>query len=262
LLAYIRTPEHKGNIFCRSRRLKEALMKWSLLACCLALCGCGDQANTMNNAMTPPQGNATDDSNFIAELSGNMGSTDANGFVPSSYYPSPAAQELAAGRKRDEEAIAREDRWRERVLPTPRNAFPKIGTCYASRIREIVMEHGQVGDAMKPFAPGDEGGAQYDQKWTWEKYPIRDHGRIAIPYNGLISYTNGLRQSFDHGIWRKQEPPAFAHARVGDRVEMCVVELPSRCPPGDFRGIVYRTRDLRTGGVWEESDSQHDCGGQ
>jgi hypothetical protein len=240
-------------------------MKWSLLACCLALCGCGDQANTVNNVMAPPQGNATDQSDILAELSDNSGSTDADGFVTPSYYPSPTARELrelAASRKRDEEAMAREDRWRERVRPTPRNAFPKIGACYASSIRRIIMEHGQVGDAMKPFAPGDERGARYDRKWTWEKYPIRDHGRIAIPYNGMIFYNNGLQQTFDHGIWRKQEPPAFAGIRVGDKVEMCVVELPSHCPPGDFRGIVYRVRDLRTGGVWKESDSQHDCGGQ
>lgn len=108
---------------------------------------------------------------------------------------------------------------------------------------------------------GDEAGAQWDQKWRWERYPIRDHGRISIPYNGYIGYSNGLEQMFGDETWKKQEPPPFANGRVGDKVMMCVVELPSRCRPGAFYGITYRTHDLRTGGAWEAPDSLLDCAG-
>ncbi len=50
-------------------------------------------------------------------------------------------------------------------------------------------------------------------------------------------------------------------SRVGDPVLMCLVELPQDCPPGDDRGKVYTTTNLRTQGSWTLSNSQHSCGG-
>jgi hypothetical protein len=49
--------------------------------------------------------------------------------------------------------------------------------------------------------------------------------------------------------------------RVGDRVKMCLTEVPDECPPGDDRGKVYAVTDLRTGTRWEASVSEHGCGG-
>ena len=54
---------------------------------------------------------------------------------------------------------------------------------------------------------------------------------------------------------------AVVHSRVGDPVRICLVELPKDCPPGDERGKIYRTTNLRTGKHWEMPDSQHMCGG-
>ena len=36
---------------------------------------------------------------------------------------------------------------------------------------------------------------------------------------------------------------------------------PSPCPPGDKRGRVYKTTNLRTKGSWTLPDSEHSCGG-
>ena len=70
-----------------------------------------------------------------------------------------------------------------------------------------------------------------------------------------VSYANGGYQvSYD---W----VAALAHARIGDRVRMCLVSLPRDCPPGDDRGRYYKTTNLRTGESWELPDSQHMCGG-
>jgi hypothetical protein len=54
---------------------------------------------------------------------------------------------------------------------------------------------------------------------------------------------------------------AIARSRAGDRVQICLKSLPRDCPPGDERGKVYRTTNLRTGETWVLPDSQHSCGG-
>ena len=50
-------------------------------------------------------------------------------------------------------------------------------------------------------------------------------------------------------------------SQIGDPVRICLVSLPQDCPPGDDRGKVYKTTNLRTGARWELPDSQHMCGG-
>lgn len=50
-------------------------------------------------------------------------------------------------------------------------------------------------------------------------------------------------------------------SEIGDPVRICLVSLPQDCPPGDDRGKVYNTTNLRTGASWELPDSQHMCGG-
>ena len=70
-----------------------------------------------------------------------------------------------------------------------------------------------------------------------------------------VSYANGLGQvSYD----RVEEVIA---SQPGDPVRMCLTYIPEGCPPGDDRGRFYATTNLRTGGAWEMSDSQHECGG-
>ncbi len=70
-----------------------------------------------------------------------------------------------------------------------------------------------------------------------------------------ILYANGATQvSYD-------VVPQVAAWRVGDAVTMCLVKLPTGCPPGDTRGSFYKVTNSRTGTSWTEADSAHSCGG-
>jgi hypothetical protein len=71
---------------------------------------------------------------------------------------------------------------------------------------------------------------------------------------GVIFDNGGVQISYD-----REE--AVVHSRIGDPVRICLVELPKDCPPGDDRGKIYKTTNLRTGEHWEMPDSQHMCGG-
>ncbi|CAN5638842.1 hypothetical protein BH10PSE14_BH10PSE14_00130 [soil metagenome] len=224
-------------------------MQLRILACCLLLSGCGDPAT-----------NAGHQENALGEYVAVSNEDAVKGGEEFVLTPAERKAEVARRVREDREA-ERFDRWRASVLPTPRHAFPKIGTCYASHIKEIAIHHERISDGRFPDGePLEKGSYYWDDDWAWEANPIRENGRIAIPFNGYILYSNGLEQPFDQ-TWPKQEPPPFARSRVGDKVVMCVVELPDHCPPNDFRGVTYRTRNLRTGGVWEQGDSQHMCGG-
>ena len=78
----------------------------------------------------------------------------------------------------------------------------------------------------------------------------------ADPDDGsAVSFANGGHQvSYD----KVQE---IIRSRVGDPVLMCLVEIPQDCPPGDDRGKIYTTTNLRTQESWTLPDSQHSCGG-
>ena len=79
-------------------------------------------------------------------------------------------------------------------------------------------------------------------------------GRDGDPGTG-VSFANG------GGQVSYQWEAAIARSRVGDPVRMCLIEIPRDCPPGDDRGKVYTTTNLRTGEAWSLPDSQHSCGG-
>jgi len=55
--------------------------------------------------------------------------------------------------------------------------------------------------------------------------------------------------------------PGMDRSRPGDRVRLCVIKLPTHCPKGDTRGIIYRAHNQRTGLNWVAHDSEHICGG-
>lgn len=77
-----------------------------------------------------------------------------------------------------------------------------------------------------------------------------------IPGSGsAVNFANGGYQvSYD-------EIPQINRSRHGDPVRVCLVSLPKDCPPGDDRGRVYRTTNLRTRQSWTLPDSEHMCGG-
>ena len=78
----------------------------------------------------------------------------------------------------------------------------------------------------------------------------------GMPDSGsAVWFANGEAQvSYD-------VEPEITRSRIGDRVRMCLVYIPARCPQGDTRGRQYVTENLRTRESWTLSDSQHSCGG-
>ena len=78
----------------------------------------------------------------------------------------------------------------------------------------------------------------------------------VIPDSGsAVDFANGLSQvSYD-------QVPAVNQSRRGDPVFVCLMRLPDHCPPGDVRGKLYTTTNLRTDESWTLPDSAHGCGG-
>ena len=62
-------------------------------------------------------------------------------------------------------------------------------------------------------------------------------------------------------FFRPSELVKDGASRPGDVVRVCLVSIPRPCPPGDKRGRVYKTTNLRTHGEWTLPDSEHSCGG-
>ncbi|WP_247032184.1 MULTISPECIES: lysozyme inhibitor LprI family protein [unclassified Neorhizobium] len=54
---------------------------------------------------------------------------------------------------------------------------------------------------------------------------------------------------------------ALIASKPGDKVTMCLISTPKRCPAGDDRGREYFVTNARTGQSWAMADSQHACGG-
>ena len=104
----------------------------------------------------------------------------------------------------------------------PKYGFPKLGSCYVSR---ITAAEGRLGGS-----PDGDSGSQ-------------------------VEFQNGVIQT-SYEVVRP-----IVRSRVGDKVTMCVIDLPKDCPPSDFRGVVYRTHNWRTKENWTLSNSEHDCGG-
>jgi hypothetical protein len=100
--------------------------------------------------------------------------------------------------------------------------FPPVGTCYVTTVKRVTSRFGGK--------------------------PSRQDGTAVI-------FVNGLRQVSYEFV------PEVTRSRPGDKVTSCVVSLPKNCPPGDMRGIYYRTHNWRTHKFWTLSDSQHECGG-
>jgi hypothetical protein len=78
----------------------------------------------------------------------------------------------------------------------------------------------------------------------------------VIPDSGsAVEFANGLYQV------SYEQVPAVNQSRRGDPVFVCLMRLPDHCPPGDARGKLYTTTNLRTEESWTLPDSEHGCGG-
>lgn len=86
---------------------------------------------------------------------------------------------------------------------------------------------------------------------------------IRSRFDGDPTFASGVTVRYANGGYQvsfAREAPLVA-SQVGDPVELCLLEIPQGCPPGDTRGRVYEGRNLRTGGIWVLPDAQHSCGG-
>jgi hypothetical protein len=105
----------------------------------------------------------------------------------------------------------------------------RVGECAERTIAVILTRLNEKLPSKKP-RPGDDGGS-------------------------YVRYTNNDTQvSYE---WNA----ALVHSKVGDKVRFCLISIPKDCPPGDNRGRVYETTNLRTHGVWKMQDDPHMCGG-
>ena len=115
------------------------------------------------------------------------------------------------------------------------NQLPKqIGDCVTA---EVKKKHFRLWGRDDPEMPIEEDGIGKEI--------------IVRLTTGMFLYTG---QSGDNFL-------ASEYYARGAKVELCLLEFPTDCPPGDDRGKVYSLLDYRTGFKDEVVDSWHLCGG-
>ncbi len=86
--------------------------------------------------------------------------------------------------------------------------------------------------------------------------------RLVDGSNQLVAGSGSAVEFVNGGYQVSYDTVAEVEAsRPGDRVKVCLVSIPHPCPPGDKRGRVYKTTNLRTNASWTLPDSEHSCGG-
>ena len=89
-----------------------------------------------------------------------------------------------------------------------------------------------------------------DPEMPAEEYAIGKEIVLKLP-DGMFLYTEHIGDRF-------LASDVFA---VGNPVQLCLVSLPTDCPPGDDRGKEYSLLDRRTGFGGVYVDAWHLCGG-
>ena len=94
-----------------------------------------------------------------------------------------------------------------------------------------------------------------------EKKSTRIQEQVGHRYEEVAG--SGSAIVFKNGIYQVSHNtlPAVESSVVGDRIKLCLIQVPLDCPQGDERGKVYSALDLRTGYHWFLPDSEHICGG-
>ena len=104
--------------------------------------------------------------------------------------------------------------------------LPKLGACVRTTIKEISQ--------------------RLEDRQTHRTIP--NSGSAMVLNNGVYGV------SYD-------QVAALNESKLGDPVYTCLVKLPRHCPPGDNRGKLYTTTNLRTEQSWTLPDAEHMCGG-
>ncbi|MBW4693884.1 MAG: hypothetical protein KME27_19240 [Lyngbya sp. HA4199-MV5] len=83
-------------------------------------------------------------------------------------------------------------------------------------------------------------------------------GTTGTPIEG-----SGTGASLTNGVYlvSYDEIAALKQSKVGEKVKLCLLSIPSNCPPGDDRGRFYSLFNYRTRQTVKLPDSQHMCGG-
>jgi hypothetical protein len=89
-----------------------------------------------------------------------------------------------------------------------------------------------------------------DPELPKEEYAVGKEIVLKLP-GGMFLYTEHIGDRF-------LDSDNYA---VGNPVQLCLVSLPTDCPPGDDRGKEYSLLDRRTGFSGIYIDSWHLCGG-
>ena len=86
---------------------------------------------------------------------------------------------------------------------------------------------------------------------------------IGPRLEGDPNFSSGNSVVFKNGASQVsyEKVPAIINSKRGDHVLVCLVYIPRNCPPGDNRGRIYTTTNLRTLESWTLPDSEHSCGG-
>ena len=114
-----------------------------------------------------------------------------------------------------------------------------------------VLAQGRVGTAI----PTRVGTCAFTRVTGVHQRLVGENGREIPDSGSSVELANGV-----YGVSYEQVPAVQA-SRRGDRVITCLISIPRSCPPGDARGRVYTTTNLRTEESWTLPDSQHRCGG-
>jgi hypothetical protein len=112
----------------------------------------------------------------------------------------------------------------ERISKMPR----KVGECFETTITSITDRYG-------------------------EDIPVRPKKGQPDP-GTIVRFSNsGVQVSL-------RRESSIVKSQVFDKVNLCLVEVPKECP-GDLRGRVYKTTNLRTKETWSLANDIKNCGG-
>jgi hypothetical protein len=93
--------------------------------------------------------------------------------------------------------------------------------------------------------------------------PVRACTLTRVAYVGYRAGDSGSVIEYANGLWQVDYNiiPGMQGSRRGDRVLLCLTDIPVGCPPGDDRGRTYKGTNLRTLESWSAINSEHSCGG-
>ena len=97
---------------------------------------------------------------------------------------------------------------------------------------------------------------------TCEETTVREVG-ARLTSEGKPVWGSGVSIVFENGVYLTSYDNLLVveNQRPGDKVRLCLLEVPVGCPPGDDRGWKYSVYDYTQNETYVMFNSQHMCGG-